>query len=94
MCSCGSATVWTRWDRSGLPAAGTTRIVTTAAALTGGCSAPITAAKPRACGALGPAGRPAAFPAGRAGGPDTGEEAKVETHLFVLVFVTGKSTED
>lgn len=94
MCSYGSVTVWTRWDRFGLLAAGTMWTVTTAAALTDSSSAPITAAKPPACGAPGPVGRPAAFPVGRAREPDTGEEQNLtnsclyhNTFIITLLFI-------
>lgn len=74
MCSCGSATAWTRWVRCGLLVAGTMRTATTAAAPTGSSSAPITAARAPVCGAPGPVGRPAAYLVGGAREPDTGEE--------------------
>ena len=77
MYSYGNVTVWTRWDRSGQPAAGIRWTVTTAAALMGSSSAPITAARHPAFGAPGPAGRRVAFPVGRARKPDTGEERKL-----------------
>lgn len=73
VCSSGSVTVRTHWDRSGQPAACIRWTVTTAAALTDSSSAPITAARPPAPGAPGPVGHCAAFPVGRAGEPDTGE---------------------
>lgn len=84
MCSCGSATAWTRWVRCGLLAAGTTSTVTTAAAPTDSCSAPITAARAPAFGAPGPVGRPAAFPVGVARELDTGEEADFLKQCIVL----------
>lgn len=73
MCSCGSATVLTHWDRFGQPAAGIRWTVTTAAALTDSSSAPMTAARPPAFGAPGPVGHHAAFPVDRARELDTGE---------------------
>lgn len=76
MCSFGSVTAWTRWGRFGQPVAGTRWTVTTAAALTDSSSAPITAARGPACGARGPAGRRAAFPADPARKPDIGDEKK------------------
>ena len=85
VCSCGSVTAWTRWDRCGRPAAGTRWTVTTAAALTDSSSAPITAARPPAPGAPGPAGRPAACPVGRAREPDTGEGTEAHKHLKTLI---------
>lgn len=84
MCSCGSATVWTRWGRCGLLAAGTTPTVTTAAALTDSYSAPITAARAPAYGALGPVGRHAAFPVGGVRELDTGEEDNLPCWCFVF----------
>ncbi len=87
VCSCGSVTVWTHWDRFGQPAAGIRWTVTTAAALMDSSSAPITAARPPAFGAPGPVGRRAAFPVGRAKGPDTGEEKKLtNTCLYLLLY--------
>lgn len=80
--SCGSVTVWTRWDRFGLLVAGIRWTVTTAAARMGSSSAPIIAARPPACGAPGPAGRRAAFPVERAREPDTGENQSVMALLF------------
>lgn len=76
VCSFGSVTAWTRWGRFGQPVAGTRWTVTTAAALTDSSSAPITAARGPACGARGPAGHRAAFPADPARKPDIGDEKK------------------
>lgn len=72
----GSATAWTCWATFGRLAAGTRWTVTTAAALTDGSSAPITAASPPAPGARGPAGQRVAFPVGGVREPDTGREKK------------------
>lgn len=88
MCSCGSVTVWTHWDRLGLLAAGIRRTVTTAAALMDSSSAPITAVKPPACGAPGPVGRPAAFPVGRVREQDTGEEQNFTNTCLNTFIIT------
>lgn len=87
MCSCGSVTVRTHWDRSGRLAAGIRWTVTTAAALMDSSSAPITAARPPAVGAPGPVGHCAAFPVARARGPDTGEEKKVTPIISFYTFI-------
>lgn len=85
MCSCGSVTVWTHWDRFGQPAAGIRWTVTTAAALMDSSSAPITAARPPARGAPGPVGRHAACPVGRDREPDTGEGKETHKYLKTLI---------
>lgn len=82
MCSFGSVTVWTHWDRPGQPAAGIMWTVTTAAALTDSSSAPITAASLLVVGAPGPAGLHAVFPVGRAREPDTGEHNNTKNFLY------------
>lgn len=84
MCSCGSATAWTHWDRFGQPVAGIRWTATTAAALMDSSSAPITAARPPAFGAPGPVGQRAAFPVGRAGEPDTG--VYIYYNTFIITF--------
>lgn len=87
MCSCGSVTAWTHWDRFGQPAAGIRWTVTTAAALMDSFSAPITAARPPAFGVPGPVGHRAVCPVGRAREPDTGEEMKLtNTCLYLLLY--------
>ncbi|KAF7642025.1 hypothetical protein LDENG_00266040, partial [Lucifuga dentata] len=70
--SCGSVTAWTCWGRFGRRAASIRWTVTTAPVLTDSCCAPITAARPPAVGAPGPAGRHAALPVGGAKEPNTG----------------------
>lgn len=87
MCSCGSATAWTRWVRCGLLVAGIMPTVTTAAARTDSYSAPITAARAPAYGAPGPVGRHAAFPVGGDRELDTGEE----DHLLCQCIVFAPS---
>lgn len=72
VCICGSVTAWTRRAKFGPLAAGIRSTATTAAAPMGSWSAPITAARPHALGALGPIGHRVALLVGTDGEPDTG----------------------
>ena len=86
VCTCGSVTVWTYWDRFGWPAAGTRWTVTTAAALMDSLCAPITAARLLVFGAPGLVGHHAVFPVGGAREPDTGEEQTGYNYTYQTFF--------